>query len=78
MNDDARRSFDQIEKVLVDIAVEGWSFVRPFHRMIAKLDAGKSNRCVNQLRCFQKNRLKKQGTRMLRKAASPPPCRIRF
>jgi hypothetical protein len=54
MNDDAPRSPDQIEKALIEIAVEGWRFSRLFHRVIAKLDAGESNRYVNQLRYFQK------------------------
>ena len=54
MNDDLGRAPDQIEKGLIEIAVEGWRFARLFQRMIGKLDAGESNRYVNQLRYFQK------------------------
>ena len=46
-------SFDQIEKSLIDIAVESWRLSRLFTRLIAKLDAGESNRYINQLRYFQ-------------------------
>jgi len=56
MVDVVNHSFDQIEKSLIDIAVESWRLSRLFHRLIAKLDAGDSNRYINQLRYFQ-NRL---------------------
>jgi hypothetical protein len=46
-------SFDRIEKSLIDIAVESWRLSRLFTRLIAKLDAGESNRYINQLRYFQ-------------------------
>jgi len=54
MNDDAPRAPDQIEKALIEIAVEGWRFARLFQRVIGKLDAGESTRYINQLRYFQK------------------------
>src|SRR5262245_14374832 len=54
MNDHVPRSRDEIEKALIEIAVEGWRFARLFQRMIGKLDAGEANRYVNQLRYFQK------------------------
>jgi hypothetical protein len=54
MNQEARPSFDYLENALIDIAVEGWRFARLFQRAIGKLDAGESNRYVNQLRYFQK------------------------
>lgn len=56
MVDTVNRSFDQIEKSLIDVAVESWRLSRLFNRLIAKLDAGESNRYINQLRFFQ-NRL---------------------
>jgi hypothetical protein len=56
MTDIADNSFSQIEKSLIDIAVESWRLSRLFTRLITKLDAGESNRYVNQLRYFQ-NRL---------------------
>jgi hypothetical protein len=54
MNQDDCPSPDQVEKALIDIAIEGWRFARLFQRVIGKLDAGEANRYVNQLRYFQK------------------------
>jgi len=45
---------DQLERSLIDIAVESWRFSRLFSRIVNKLDAGESGRYVNQLRYFQK------------------------
>jgi hypothetical protein len=45
---------DQLERSLIDIAVESWRFSRLFSRVVNKLDAGESGRYVNQLRYFQK------------------------
>lgn len=45
---------DQLERSLIDIAVESWRFSRLFSRVVNKLDAGESVRYVNQLRYFQK------------------------
>ena len=53
MTDLANHSSDRIEKSLIDIAVESWRLSRLFNRLITKLDAGESNRYVNQLRYFQ-------------------------
>jgi hypothetical protein len=53
MTDVDGRTFDQIETSLIDIAVESWRLSRLFGRLLAKLDAGESNRYVNQLRYFQ-------------------------
>lgn len=44
----------QLERSLIDIAVESWRFSRLFARVVNKLDAGEANRYVNQLRYFQK------------------------
>jgi hypothetical protein len=48
------RSLAQVENSLIEIAVESWRFARLFSRLITKLDAGESNRYVNQLRYFQR------------------------
>jgi hypothetical protein len=45
---------EQIERSLIDIAVESWKFSRIFARVVNKLDAGEAGRYVNQLRYFQK------------------------
>lgn len=45
---------EQAEQALIDVAVESWRFSRLFARVIAKLDAGESNRYLNQVRYFQK------------------------
>lgn len=45
---------DQIERALIEVAVESWKFSRIFARVINKLDAGEAGRYVNQLRYFQK------------------------
>lgn len=45
---------DQLERALIDIAVESWRFSRLFARVVNKLDAGEAGRYANQLRYFQK------------------------
>ena len=45
---------EQLERSLMDRAVESWRFTRLFARLVSKLDAGESSRYVNQLRYFQK------------------------
>jgi hypothetical protein len=45
---------DQLERSLIDMAVESWRFARLFGRLVSKLDAGEGSRYVNQLRYFQK------------------------
>ncbi len=45
---------DQLERSLIDLAVESWRFARLFSRVINKLDASEAARYVNQLRYFQK------------------------
>lgn len=44
----------QLEKSLIDMAVESWRFSRLFYRVINKLDAGEGSRYLNQVRYFQK------------------------
>ena len=44
----------QLERSLIEVAVESWRFSRLFARLVSKLDAGESSRYVNQLRYFQK------------------------
>ena len=47
-------STEQMEKTLIEIAVESWRFSRLFSKVVGKLDAGESARHVNQIRYFQK------------------------
>lgn len=54
MTTDERKPIDQLERSLIDIAVESWRFSRLFARVVQKLDAGEASRYVNQLRYFQK------------------------
>ena len=44
----------QLERSLIDIAVESWRFRRLFERVVNKLDAGEGRRYDNQIRYFQK------------------------
>jgi hypothetical protein len=45
---------EQLERSLIDVAVESWRFSKLFSRLVSKLDAGEGSRYVNQLRYFQK------------------------
>ena len=45
---------EQLENLLLDMAVGSWRFSRLFGKVVSKLDAGESGRYVNQLRYFQK------------------------
>jgi hypothetical protein len=45
---------EQLERSLIDMAVESWRFARLFGRLVSKLDAGEGSRYVNHLRYFQK------------------------
>lgn len=47
-------TIDQLERSLIEMAVESWRFSRLFSRVVNKLDAGEAGRYVNQLRYFQK------------------------
>ena len=44
----------QMEKSLIEIAIESWRFSRLFVRLLAKLDAGESARYLNQYRYYLK------------------------
>lgn len=48
------QNHEQLERSLIDVAVESWRFSRLFARLVNKLDAGDGGRYVNQLRYFQK------------------------
>ena len=64
----------QLERSLIDIAVESWRFCRLFSRVVNKLDAGESGRYVNQLRYFQKkvaDSLKASGMRLVNVEGQP-------
>lgn len=54
MLSDDNSSTEQIERSLIEIAVESWKFSRIFARIVNKLDAGEAGRYLNQLRYFQK------------------------
>lgn len=54
MATDESCSAEQMERSLIDVAVESWRFSRLFARVVNKLDAGEGVRYVNQLRYFQK------------------------
>lgn len=54
MSSDSGSTSDQLERSLIDIAVESWRFSRLFARVVNKLDAGEAGRYANQLRYFQK------------------------
>lgn len=43
-----------LSQALIDTVVESWRFAKLFSRMISKLDAGESNRYVNQYRFYLK------------------------
>lgn len=54
MTSELHHSGEQLERALIDMAVESWRFARLFGRLVSKLDAGEGARYVNQLRYFQK------------------------
>jgi hypothetical protein len=54
MSSDNSCQQEQLEKILIDLAVEGWRFSRLFERVVSKLDAGEAGRYVSQLRYFLK------------------------
>lgn len=53
MTESAEQSSAALEQSLIGLAVESWRFHRLFSRALEKLDAGVSNRYVNQLRYFR-------------------------
>ena len=64
----------QLERSLIDIAVESWRFSRLFSRIVNKLDAGESRRYVNQLHYFQKkvkDSLEASGLRLVNVEGQP-------
>jgi hypothetical protein len=54
MANEENSAYDQLERSLVEVAIESWRFSRLFSRIVAKLDAGEAAKYVNQLRYFQK------------------------
>lgn len=54
MSSDNSCQQEQLEKIIIDLAVEGWRFSRLFERVVSKLDAGEAGRYVSQLRYFLK------------------------
>jgi hypothetical protein len=54
MNTTEAPRLEQLERSLVEVAVESWRFSKLFARIVAKLEASEANRHANQLRYFQK------------------------
>ena len=54
MTSESPNDNEQLERSLIDIAVESWRFSRLFARLVNKMDAGEGSRYVNQIRYFQK------------------------
>lgn len=54
MTSEQPNASEQLERSLIDIAVESWRFSRLFARLVNKMDAGEGTRYVNQIRYFQK------------------------
>lgn len=44
----------QLEKSLIDIAIESWRFAKLFSRLLSKMDAGEGARFINQYRYYLK------------------------
>lgn len=65
---------DEMRSALIEMAIEGWRFSRIFARLVEKLDAGESNRYVNQLRYYQKRlreNLEDSGLRLVNLEGQP-------
>jgi hypothetical protein len=54
MDENAPTAAPQLDRLLVEIAVESWRFAKLFQRLLAKLDAGDGSRFVNQYRYYLK------------------------
>ena len=53
MNEEAE-SIPQLEKALMEVAIDSWRLSKLFIRAISKLDAGEGSKYASQLRYFQK------------------------
>lgn len=54
MDQQGSRPAPDLERSLVDIAVEGWRFAKVFARVLDKMDAGEGARYLNQHRYYLK------------------------
>jgi len=64
----------QLEKALIEIAVESWRFAKLFSRLLGKVDAGDGARFVNQYRYFLKrleDNLEQAGLRLVNVEGHP-------
>ena len=64
----------QLERSLIDIAIESWRFSRLFSRVVSKLDAGEAGRYASQLRYFQtkvEDSLEANGLRLVNVEGQP-------
>ena len=55
MDDQNVQLSTQLEKPLVEIAVESWRFAKLFLRLLSKMDAGEGTRFLNQYRYYLKH-----------------------
>jgi hypothetical protein len=64
----------QLEKSLIDIAVESWRFAKLFCRLLGKMDAGEGARFINQYRYYLKRleeNLEQAGLRLVNVEGHP-------
>lgn len=54
MDDQKVQLSPELEKPLIDMAVESWRFAKLFSRLLAKLDAGEGARFLSQYRYYLK------------------------
>ena len=74
MDDQNVQLSPQLEKSLIDIAVESWRFAKLFNRLLTKLDAGEGARFVNQYRYYLKrleDNLEQAGLRLVNVEGHP-------
>ena len=74
MDDPSIQPALQLEKALIEIAVESWRFAKLFSRLLGKVDAGDGARFVNQYRYFLKrleDNLEQAGLRLVNVEGHP-------
>ncbi len=54
MDQQGIKSVADLERSLIDIAIDGWRFAKVFARVLNKMDAGEGARYVNQHRYYLK------------------------
>ncbi len=74
MDDNNVQLLLQLEKSLIDIAVESWRFAKLFSRLVSKVDAGEGARFINQYRYYLKRleeNLEQAGLRLVNVEGHP-------